>query len=72
LRRFYYIRIYELLKQYETIRQRYFDLEELKNKLGILSEKYKFYGDIKRHIILPAQNELKKHTDIRFDFIEKT
>jgi plasmid replication initiation protein len=66
----YSIRIYELLKQYEAIGIREFDLIELKQILGI-SEKYKLYGHFKDRIISKAQKDLNEYTDILFDFKEK-
>ena len=66
----YSIRIYELLKQYEKIGERYFELKDLKEKLGV-NNKYNLYKDFKRRVILPAQEELKTKTDIYFDFKEK-
>lgn len=65
----YSIRIYELLKQYETLGYREFDLEELKIILGV-SDKYKLYGHFKSRIIIKAQQDLQQHTDIRFAFTE--
>ncbi len=63
------IRIYELLKQYEKIGHRMFTIEELKHILSI-EDQYKLYGHLKSRIILKAQEDLKKHTDIYFDFKE--
>lgn len=71
LKSFYSIRMYEILKQYEKIGQRYLSLEELKHMLGVLPGKYNLYAGFKRYIILPAQKELSKHTDISFSFKEK-
>lgn len=65
----YSIRIYELLKQYETLGYREFDLEELKIILGV-SDKYKLYGHFKSRIIIKAQEDLEQHTDISFSFTE--
>jgi len=70
LRSSYAIRLYELLKQYETIGTRKFEVNELKEILGIGKTEYKLYGDFKRRVILPAQKELKNKTDIYFDFKE--
>ncbi len=66
----YSIRIYELLKQYEKIRVRRFEVDELKELLAIESGKYKLYGHFKSKILLPAQEQIEKHTDLRFDFKE--
>jgi plasmid replication initiation protein len=60
----YSIRIYELLKQYEKIGERTFDLYELREILGLKPEEYKLYGDFKRYILKSAERELPKKTDI--------
>ena len=65
----YSVRIYELLKQYEKIGYREFDINTLKVILGV-SDKYKLYGHFKSRIILKAQEDLKLHTDICFSFKE--
>ncbi len=66
----YSIRIYELLKQYEKIGKRHFDLENLKLILGIQPEEYKLYGHFKSKVILKAQSDLSAETDISFTFEE--
>ena len=65
----YSVRIYELLKQYEKIGYREFDIDTLKATLGV-SDKYKLYGHFKSRIILKAQEDLKEYTDIYFNFSE--
>ena len=65
----YSIRIYELLKQYEKIGWRLFKLAELKSILAI-EDKYKLYGHFKKRVILKAQADLAKFTDIQFTFDE--
>ena len=67
----YSIRLYELLKQYEKIGERTFDLIEFKKTLGIRPGSYKLYGHLKSKILNPTQKELKQNADIRFDFKEK-
>ena len=67
----YSIRIYELLKQYERIGERYFNLDEIKNTIGVQGDKYKLYGDFKRKILNKALSELKGRTDIVFTYKEK-
>ncbi len=67
----YSIRIYELLKQYEKIGKRSFDIENLKLILGILPDEYKLYGHFKDKVILKAQADLLAETDISFTFEEK-
>jgi plasmid replication initiation protein len=71
------IRIYELLKQYEGMIgqrgfiKRKFEIEELKNTLGISKDEYEMYGHFKNKVILKAQKDLLEETDIRFDIEEE-
>lgn len=69
LRSPYYVRIYELLKQYEKIGWRKFEVQEFKEILGITDE-YKLYGHFKDKIIDKAQENLKAFTDISFTYEE--
>ena len=66
----YSIRMYELLKQYEGIGIRKFAVQELKELLAIEPGKYKQYGHFKSKILLHSQEQIEKHTDLRFDFKE--
>lgn len=68
LKSVYAIRIYSLLCQYLKIGSRKFDLTDFKLKVGA-PDKYK-YNDVKKRVILPAQKQLKEHTNIRFEFEE--
>lgn len=61
----YAIRIYELLKQYERLQERTFLLADLRKMLGV-EDIYPAYGNFKQRVLLPAQKELKKKTDITF------
>ena len=70
LRSSYAIRLYELLKQYESVGRRRFSIDELRQLLGIEPDEYTRYNDFKRRVILQAQKELKEKTDIYFDFRE--
>ena len=66
----YYVRIYEILKQYEKIGQRRLSVTQLKELLGIDAEEYKMYGHFKSDVILKAQQRLGERTDISFEFEE--
>jgi plasmid replication initiation protein len=70
LQSFYSIRIYELLRQYSRIGERLMSVDELKNILK-LPASYHHYASFKRRIILQAQRDLAKHTDIAFSFEEQ-
>lgn len=61
--------MYELLKSYEGIGKRIFEVEELKQILGV-EEKYAKYANFKSRILLKAQEDIQTHTDIRFTFEE--
>lgn len=70
LRSSYSSRIYELLKQYENIRERTFEVSDLRKKLGIEDHEYIKYNDFKRFVILQSQKEINQKTDIYFVFEE--
>jgi hypothetical protein len=63
--------VYELLKQYETIGERYLGVSEMRQMMEIKENEYKNYNDFKKKVILKAQKELQEKTDICFDFKEK-
>jgi len=69
LRSSYAIRIYELLKQYEKIKERAFKLDDLRKMLGA-EDVYPAYGNFKQRVLVPAQKELQKKTDISFEIEE--
>jgi len=65
----YSIRIYELLKQYERLKERTFDLDDLRQKLAV-TDKYPAYGNFKQRVLVPAQKQINKKSDISIDFKE--
>ncbi len=65
----YSIRIYELLKQYEKLQERTFNLTSLRKMLGA-EDIYPAYGNFKQRVLVPAQKELKMKTDISFEIEE--
>jgi len=66
----YAIRIYELCKQYEKIKERTIEIEKLKIMLGIEKTEYKLYGDFKKRVLEIAKREINEKTDINIDFEE--
>lgn len=70
LRSTYSIRIYELLKRFENLREVSFEVDRLKHVLGVSEDEYKLYGHFKNKVILVAQRELLEKTDIAFTFEE--
>lgn len=65
----YAIRIYELLKQYENIKERTIKLEDLRYYLDAM-DVYPSYANLKQRVLLPSQKELNDKTDITFEFEE--
>lgn len=65
----YAIRIYELLKQYEKLNERTFLLTDLRKILGA-EDIYPAYANFKQRVLVAAQKELQKKTDINFKIEE--
>lgn len=65
----YAIRIYELLKQYEDLRERTISLENLRYYLDAMNV-YPNYANFKQRVLKPSQKELNQKTDISFEFEE--
>ena len=65
----YAIRIYELCKQYQKIKERIIEIEDLKEILDI-EEKYKKYNDFKKKVLEIAEREINEKTDINISFEE--
>ena len=65
----YSIRLYELLKQYEKLHERTFNLNHLREILGV-EDIYPAYGNFKQRVLMPAQKELHQRTDISFTIQE--
>ncbi|EOO25384.1 hypothetical protein ICM_04782 [Bacillus cereus BAG1X2-3] len=69
LRSTYAIRIYELLKQYEDLKERTISLENLRYYLDAM-DIYPNYANFKQRVLKPSQKELDQNTDISFEFEE--
>lgn len=61
------IRIYELLKQYETIGKRTFTVDELKSILMLENQYNRFY-DFERYVLKPTMEEINEYTDIHIEY----
>ena len=64
----YSIRLYEVLKRYENIRETKIPIDKFREYLSI-PKTYK-YNDIRKQILQPSREEFKKYTDIIFDYYE--
>ena len=65
---FYAVRIYELLKKHEKLKQRTFTIDELKQKLGIKKGQYSRTNNFKARVLDIAVREINKKTDIKINF----
>lgn len=65
---FYAVRIYELLKKHEKLKQRTFVIDELKQKLGIKKGQYSRTNNFKARVLDIAVREINTKTDIKIDF----
>ncbi|MCL2591972.1 MAG: replication initiation protein [Defluviitaleaceae bacterium] len=59
-------RMYELLKQYETIGERTFTVKDLRELLGIKDAEYPRWDNFKVRVLDASQESLKSFTDIKF------
>ncbi len=66
----YTVRIYELLKQYESIGHRKIEVETLKNAFEI-TEEYPLFANFYQKVIEPAYRDINEYTDIEITEIEK-
>lgn len=68
LRSRYSVRLYELLKQYEALGERSFELAELRKILGLNKQEYSAWKDFRVRVVDLAQRELPKRTDLAFSY----
>ena len=74
----YSIRLYELLKQYQSLEMRSFKLEELRDVLGLnekkgnkVVRKMGRFPDFRRYVLEIAQREINQKTDIDISYTTK-
>ena len=60
------LRMYEILKQYETAGERILSIEDLRSLIGIGKDEYPRYNDFKKWVLDACQQALAEHTDIKF------
>jgi plasmid replication initiation protein len=65
----YSIRIYEVLKKWQSIKEVEIPLKELREMVGA-TDKYHEYHNFKKRVITPSQKEIEEKTDISFDYQE--
>lgn len=68
----YSIRIYQLLKQYKKIGYRVFEVDELKEILGIDKGKYSQFKQFRQWVLNQAKKEFEKKNDAGFPLCDLT
>jgi hypothetical protein len=64
------LRIYELLKQYETIKNRTLSIDEMKRMFEI-EEEYPLFANFFQKVITPSVDDINQYTDITITKLEK-
>lgn len=64
----YAIRLYELLSQYIKIKNRTFDIDVLRQNLGIFNGELKQFGHFKERVLDISEREINSKTDIRISW----
>jgi len=64
----YSIRIYELLKSYENMHKKNFDINELKRKLMCENKSYENFSNFRKYVIDIAISEINEFTDVFVDY----
>ena len=67
MRSTYSIRIYELLKQYESIGNRVFNLDDLQDILQV-PKSYQVWRDFNKRVLEPAKKEINQYSDLKIDY----
>jgi len=63
------LRMYEILKQYQTIGSRILTIEDLKSLLGIGKDEYNGrWNNFKKYVLDACQQALEEYTDIKFTY----
>ena len=65
----YSIRLYEILKKWQLVREVDISLSELRKMVGA-GEKYQEYHNFKKRVLTSSQDEIAEKTDITFDYVE--
>ena len=71
LNSFYSIRLYELLKQFDSTGFRTISLEDLRFAMGVEKGAYKTVSELKRNVLKPALKELAVKSDLEITYKDK-
>lgn len=62
-KRFYTIRLFELLMQFKKTQERFIKLESLRDVFQIEKEKYPLFSDFRKWVLVPSIKEINEKTD---------
>lgn len=62
------LRMYEILKEYEYLKEKTINLDTLKAQIGIKPNEYSRWGNFKQWVLDVCQEALKQNTDIKFEY----
>ena len=62
-KRFYTIRLFELLMQFEKTKERYIKLESLRDAFQVEKNKYPFFADFRKWVLVPSIKEINEKTE---------
>lgn len=66
----YSIRLYELILKWSTTgKTEKYDIDDLRNKLGVSESEYKQFSDFKKRVLEVAINEISDQTDIKIEMM---
>jgi len=63
----YSIRIFELIKQYQPIGKRSFEIDDLRKLLGV-ENKFRQFGEFRKNVLEQARKDLLKYCDVYFTY----
>ena len=70
LKSFYAVRIYEILKQYEKIKERTISIDDLKEMLKVTEKSYNLYSNFKAKVLAISEREINEKTDLNISYEE--
>ncbi len=66
----YSVRVYELLKQYQSIGKREFNIDNLRSYLGIEENEYTRFTNFESRVVKIAEREINEYTDLNISYIK--
>lgn len=68
----YSMRLYELLKSWDGLKQKEFDVDELRVSIDALKKTYAGFGKFKQTVLDPAVREINEYTDLKVSYRTKS